>query len=145
MERREMVVRMSALVAVVVALFHLACGQALYSQNLGAARKVRTGMTPEETARIMGVPADRISWWGVEEWRYCSTEPGVDRVVVVYFHGGRVVEKASYTLNAVIQWSDGAPDTRIGESCVDNLQNIYSDGREPPRGVKELRARAAGG
>jgi len=43
----------------------------VYSQNLGAAHKVKRSMTPEEALAIMGAPADKISWLGVEEWRYC--------------------------------------------------------------------------
>ncbi len=54
-----------------VALLGAACAPAVYSQNLGAAHKVKRSMTPEEALAIMGAPADKISWLGVEEWRYC--------------------------------------------------------------------------
>jgi hypothetical protein len=97
-------------------------------------------MTPEEILAVMGTaPVDKTAESGVEEWRYCETRLSTDVFVVFYLHKNRVVEKATYTVNPVIQSSDGTPDTRVGESCRDTVSRIYWDRRMPPRRVRELR------
>ena len=57
-----------------------------------------------------------------------------DEFAVVYFQGEFVVEKAFYTLK---------PNLTFGgrEPCLTNVDRIYTDKREPPRRVQELRAR----
>jgi hypothetical protein len=108
----------------------------LFRQNLSSAHKVKRGMTLEQAREIMETPAHAMWLNGVLEWRYCDSREHTDQYVVLYFHDDRVIDKTSYTL---LNPSPNMSDDRIGD-CRDNVSQLYSDGRSPPRRVRELRA-----
>lgn len=116
-------------------VFVASCSPAPFSQNIGFAHKVERDMTPADITAIMGEPFERVSIRGVDEWRYCSSRDSGDVFAVVYLHEGRVVDKASYTISH--EFRDHNRDGT--ESCLDNVKNLYTDRRSPPRRVVQLR------
>ena len=127
------------IVAGLVLLVTAAACAPLFSQNIGLAHKVKRGWTTEEVRALMGKPALALSLDGVEEWRYCATRPQAhDEAVVLYFHGGRVVDRAFYSLDRSMRlFSPGDPDD---DTCMDSIQHVYRDRRQPPSRVLEMRA-----
>lgn len=109
----------------------VACGPALYTQNIGLAYRVKRGASAEDVRKIMGEPALTRSIDGVDEWRYCATAPGTDEVAVIYFHKGVVLDRAYYSMHPAGEW--GRP------SCLDNIDFPYSSDRRPPRRVVQAR------
>lgn len=111
----------------------------LFSQNVGLAHKVKRGWTTEQVRTLMGEPALSLSLDGVEEWRYCATRPQAhDETVVLYFQGGRMVDRAFYSLDRSVRYyGPGDPDD---DTCVDSIQHVYRDRRKPPSRVLEMRA-----
>ena len=123
-------------VVLTFAMFQAACAAPiLFSQNLGYAHKVKRGMTHDQARAIMGEPALTASIDAVEEWRYCDSRANTDEFVVLYFHVGRVVDKASYT---ILNPAPNVSDDRMGD-CRANADAIYTDRRTPPRRVRDLR------
>jgi hypothetical protein len=106
-----------------------------FSQNLSPAHKVTRGMTTEQARAIMGAPALAVWLDGILEWRYCDSRPSTDEFVVVYFHDGQVIDKASYT---ILNPAPNISDERLVD-CVDNMGSLYIDGRSPPRRVRDTR------
>lgn len=119
----------------VLVAFAASCSPAPFSQNIGFAHKIERDMAPADITAIMGEPFERVSIGGVDEWRYCSSRDSGDVFAVFYLHEGRVVDKASYTISHEFREHnlDGT------ESCRDNVKNLYTDRRSPPRRVVQLR------
>jgi hypothetical protein len=111
------------------------CSPVPFSQNIGFAHKVEREMTPADVTAIMGEPFERASIQGVDEWRYCSSRDNGDVFAVFYLHDGRVVDKASFTISREVRQYN--PDGT--DSCLDNVKNLYTDRRSPPRRVVQLR------
>jgi hypothetical protein len=57
------------------------------------------------------------------------------RVAVIYFQNGFVIERAFYSVPPAASWGSYAR-----QSCLENIEKIYTDRRSPPRGVREIRA-----
>jgi len=126
-----------AIVLFALALF-AACGSKVFSQNIGPAHKVKSGMTPDEARSLLGEPLKKVSLSGVEEWRYCATRTDSNVFVVLYFQNDRVIEKATYTLDPYAPLvGPAAQEDRA--SCRAGVDSIYTDKRSPPRRVQELR------
>lgn len=117
------------LVASVLLLPACATEQA-FRQNLGRSHKVERDMTPEQALAILGAPYQRLTLGGVEEWRYCDSRRYADEYLVLYFHGGLLVDKASYTFTH---------DDSAGFDGCHERPNLYVDKRSPPRRVRALR------
>jgi hypothetical protein len=129
---------MKIIAGVIVVVTAAACAP-LFSQNVGLAHKVKRGWSAQQVSDLMGSPALTLSIDGVEEWRYCSTRLNAhDEVAVLYFQGGQVVDRAFFSLDRSVR--NIGPANPDDDTCLDSIRHVYTDRRQPPRRVLEIRA-----